>query len=202
MDDFASHPRPPRGGLRSLIPAARRGSGKREVALIAAHSPERATRGRPSKHHACYDRLPGLGAPKLIVATAILAAVIFGAAPTHAYPPNYNSVLTYGIAPESSSAAEGSHVFCTTQCSVWSLEVTSGGAAGYVMTFNATAVPADGAVTPVTCVVLPATSTVSISYESGPSEYMNTGYVAVFSTTGCFTKTASATAFFKARITR
>lgn len=143
-----------------------------------------------------------LSSDKAIGASILLAAAFLWAAPTYAYPPDYPSVLQYGIAPVTSAAAESSHVFCTTQCSVWSLVVTSGAAAGYVLTFNSTSAPVDGAVTPIDCIALPANATVSISYEPGPSDYMTTGYTAVFSTTGCFTKTASATALFKARVTR
>lgn len=161
--------------------------------------------GSPDLGHKrpAYDKLRyGLGAPSTVAAIAFLAATLLGAAPTRAYPPDYPSVLQYGIAPVTSTAAESSHIFCTTQCSVWSLVVTSGAVAGYVLTFNAVSAPADGAVTPVDCVVLPANSTVSISYDPGPSDYMTTGYTAVFSSTGCLTKTASATAIFKGRVSK
>ena len=66
-----------------------------------------------------------------------------------------------------------------------SLYVTTGATAGYVMTFNATGAPADGTVTPIECVMAPANSTVSISFD-GPPDIYSIGIVAVFSTTGCF----------------
>lgn len=106
-----------------------------------------------------------------------------------------------------SGAAEASHVFCdatgsaTTRkapCFIRSLYVTTGAVAGYLMTFNAVSAPADGAVTPVECIVAPANSTVSIDFGETNEPYV-TGLTAVFSSTGCFTKTASATAFFKGR---
>lgn len=103
-----------------------------------------------------------------------------------------------GIAPVVSTAAEASHLIKAAPGNLYSLYVTTGAAAGYVMTFNLTSTPPDGAVTPVECVVAPANSTVSISF-NGPPDIYSTGIVAVFSSTGCFTKTASATAFFKAR---
>jgi hypothetical protein len=78
------------------------------------------------------------------------------------------------------------------------LNVVSGASAGYVMVFNATSAPADGAVTPTLCYTLAANSTLTITYESTAQPYFGTGIVVVFSTTGCFTKTASATAFISA----
>jgi hypothetical protein len=68
------------------------------------------------------------------------------------------------------------------------------------MTFNATTAPADGAVTPVEAIQIPAGSAAAISFEGAPPDHYSTGIVAVFSTTGPFTKTASATAFFKWRV--
>ncbi len=103
-----------------------------------------------------------------------------------------------GIAPVVSAVAEASHLIKAAPGNLYSLYVTTGATAGYVMTFNADAAPADGAVTPVECVVAPADSTISISFD-GPPDIYSVGIVAVFSTTGCFIKTASATAFFKAR---
>jgi hypothetical protein len=103
-----------------------------------------------------------------------------------------------GITPVVSPAAEASRLIKAGPGNLYSLYVTTGATAGFVMTFNATSVPADGAVIPVECVVAPVNSTISISF-AGPPDIYSRGIVAVFSTTGCFTKTASATAFFKAR---
>lgn len=106
-----------------------------------------------------------------------------------------------------STAAESSRVLCDgtgtapvlkAPCFLRSLYVTSGAVAGYLMTFNAVSAPIDGAVTPTECVIAPANSTVSIDFGETTEQY-TTGLTAVFSTTGCFTKTGSATAFFKSR---
>lgn len=99
-----------------------------------------------------------------------------------------------GITPVVSSAAESNRVFKASAGNLYAYQVTTGAAAGYVMIFNATSAPADGAVTPVKCVVVAANSTVGVSIN--PPEAFSTGITAVFSTTGCFTKTASATAMF------
>lgn len=111
------------------------------------------------------------------------------------------------IKPAFSAAAESSHVFCDATgtapvkkapCFLRSLYVTTGAVAGYLMTFNAVSAPADGAVTPRECIAVAATSTAKIEFYDTTEDY-GTGLVAVFSTTGCFTQTLSATAFFKAR---
>lgn len=104
-----------------------------------------------------------------------------------------------------SGAAEASHVFCDgtgaspvhkAPCFLRSIYVTTGGTAGYLMIFNATSAPADGAVTPTECVVAPANTTTSFDFGDTSEQYV-TGLTAVFSSTGCFTKTASSTAFFR-----
>lgn len=76
------------------------------------------------------------------------------------------------------------------------VNVTSGASAGYVMLFDAAAVPADGAVTPSRCLPLAANTGIERTFPTPIS--MKVGIVVVFSTTGCFTKTASATAFIAA----
>lgn len=107
-----------------------------------------------------------------------------------------------------STAAEASHVFCDATgsastrkapCFLRSLYVTTGAAAGFLMTFNAVSAPADGVVTPIECIQVAATSTVALDLGQTNEPYA-TGLTAVFSTTGCFNKTGSATAYFKARV--
>lgn len=105
-----------------------------------------------------------------------------------------------GITPIVSAAAEGSHVLKASAGNLYSLAVTTGGTAGYVMVFNLTSAPADGAVTPVECIVVAANSSVSINYNPGPPEAYATGITVVFSSTGCFNKTISATAFFNGKV--
>lgn len=115
---------------------------------------------------------------------------------------NPSNAAAAGITPAVSPSAESNRAFCSAACNVWSLYVTTGAAAGFLMTFNATSAPADGAVTPVECVQVAASSSVALSFASGPPDRYATGMTAVYSTTGCFNKTASATAFFKARVSQ
>jgi hypothetical protein len=107
---------------------------------------------------------------------------------------------SFAIAPGSSSALETSHVLKASAGNLYSLNVTTTTVNGFLMTFNATTVPADGAVSPVYCLPVPAGSAFSISFSGAPPDAYTTGIVAVFSTTGPFTKTSSATAFFTWRV--
>jgi hypothetical protein len=72
--------------------------------------------------------------------------------------------------------------------------VTSGASAGYVMVFDSATVPADGAVAPIRCVPIAANTGIDFDWRAAPLRF-DRGAAIVFSTTGCFTKTASATAF-------
>jgi hypothetical protein len=106
------------------------------------------------------------------------------------------SSSSLAIAPVVSAAAEGTHVFKASAGNLYSAYVTTGGTAGFLLIFNTTTAPADGAVTPIHCVQAPANTTVGVSFSGMPPESFSTGISAAFSTTGCFTKTVSATAFF------
>lgn len=99
-----------------------------------------------------------------------------------------------------SASAESSHVFKATAGNLYDLYVTIGATAGFLMVFDAASAPTDGAVTPKDCIQVPASTTQSLFTGGTGPEVYSTGIVAVFSTTGCFTKTASATAFFHARV--
>lgn len=109
-------------------------------------------------------------------------------------------VLQRALTPVVSSAAEASHVLKASPGNLYSLTVTSGASAGFVLLFNLTAAPANGAVTPQNCVVIAANSTVSIGAGGDPPSAYSVGIVAEFSTTGCFTATSSATAFFAGNV--
>lgn len=117
------------------------------------------------------------------------------------------ALASEAIKSDRSGAAESNHVFCDATgaspthkapCFLRSLYVTTGASAGYLMVFDAVSAPVDGAVTPRECIPVAANSFVAIDF-GDTSEPFVSGLTAVFSTTGCFTKTASATAFFKGR---
>lgn len=76
-----------------------------------------------------------------------------------------------------------------------SADSTLSGAAWWVMVFNATSAPADGAVTPAKCYAMPSgATTLTAAFAPGGTAF-STGITIVTSTTGCFSKTASAHAF-------
>lgn len=99
----------------------------------------------------------------------------------------------------SSSALAANLVVNNAASSLYSFEVsadsTLSGAAWWVMIYDATSAPADGAVTPAKCYAMPSGATLlSASFGPGPVTF-STGIVIGVSTTGCFTKTASTHAF-------
>jgi len=101
------------------------------------------------------------------------------------------NVATAAVAGSLTAKASGGNLY--------GLNVTAGASAGYVMVFNATGAPADGAVTPARCIPLAANTGIDLNFRGQPV-YFNTGITVVFSTTGCFSKTASATAFIAADV--
>lgn len=114
------------------------------------------------------------------------------------------------IIPQSSTAIEGSHIFCTAQCKIFSMSLTTGSSAGYLMLFDLNSVPADGALVtaPRYCWYFPATSSVGYTWPlGGPgaqaaqgAQFVN-GLTLVFSTgADCLHKTLSATAFFTVQV--
>jgi hypothetical protein len=113
-------------------------------------------------------------------------------------PPTSSS--SFAITPGASSALETSHVLKASAGNLYSINVVTTTVSGYLMTFNAVSVPVDGAVTPIECVPVTSNSAASISFSGAPPDFYSTGIIAVFSTTGPFTKTSSATAFFKWRV--
>lgn len=97
-----------------------------------------------------------------------------------------------GLAPVATSAVGSNTVV---KASAGTLYGFSGNSTvnGFFMVFNATSAPVDGAVTPTKCYPYVANTPFGASFY--PPVYLSTGITIVFSTTGCFTKTASATAF-------
>jgi len=126
---------------------------------------------------------------KSILIALVLALIL----PAQAY------ALGNPVVSVQSTVAESSHVLKATAGSLFGFSATSGASAGYVLLFDAATAPNDGTVTPKLCYSIPASSTTGASWIDYPLAF-NTGIVAVFSTTGCFTKTASATAFFNAQV--
>lgn len=112
-----------------------------------------------------------------------------------------SSAAAAGMANVVSTAAESNHVLKGSAGNLYTLTTTIGATSGYLMLFDATSLPANGAVTPKYC--LPVTSNATNGGATLAWPYplvFATGITAGFSITGCFTLTASATANFFGQI--
>lgn len=104
-----------------------------------------------------------------------------------------------GIAAVVSSTLETGHVLKNAAGNLYGVEVVTTSVAGYLLVFNATAVPAAGAVTPVAACYAGAFGTCALNFM--PPLVMSTGISVAFSaSTTPFTKTDSATAFLSGQI--
>lgn len=99
-----------------------------------------------------------------------------------------------GTTPVASGAVSGGIVGKASAGNLYGYNVVAGASAGFVLITNTTTVPADGAVTPLKCIPLAANTGIDVNLRGQPV-FFSTGISVSFSTTGCFTKTASATAF-------
>lgn len=100
-----------------------------------------------------------------------------------------------------SASAEASHIFKATPGALFSIYATNlTSTAGFLAIVAATTVPADGAIVPLDCVPLPASSSASINFLPGPPMPYAPGIVAILtSASTCFTKTTGViTGFLKA----
>lgn len=96
-----------------------------------------------------------------------------------------------------STAAESNRVFKASAGNLYNITATIGATSGYLMLFDATSLPSNGAVTPLYCVPVNSNGTNGyVAVEWTMPKRFGTGITAGFSTTGCFTLTASATAAF------
>jgi hypothetical protein len=96
-----------------------------------------------------------------------------------------------GIAAVASTSAEACHVFKASAGNLYSVSGTIG-AAGWIMVFNATSAPADGAVTPVAWAQPTSSGSWAINYGTIPL-VLSTGITVCASSTGPLTKTAYST---------
>lgn len=102
------------------------------------------------------------------------------------------------LSTTSSVALAANTVVNATAASLYSFNIsadsTLSGAAWWIMIYNATSAPADGAVTPLKCYAMSSGTTSYSGAFPNPVPF-STGIVIGVSTTGCFTKTASTHAF-------
>lgn len=122
-----------------------------------------------------------------ILATLTPSATLGGLAPT----------------PSTTSAVVSCTVLKASAGQLYSLNVAIGATTGYVMIFNATSAPIDGAVTPAWTPIRVVSDGTSgwASYSWGNTPLtLGTGITVCFSSTGPFTKTASSTAVITGQI--
>lgn len=122
---------------------------------------------------------------------SITAAVAAGTG-NQAVTPAPTSASAAAVAYDASTAAGTNNVICAAACNLFAAYVTSTPTvAGYVMIFNATALPSNGAVTPVFCFYVPSNATVA--FEPPVPIRFATGVTIGFSsdTDGCLDLTAA-----------
>lgn len=110
--------------------------------------------------------------------------------------PTPSSAAASAVSSGQSTVAEGSRIIKASAGNLYGVNATSGASAGYLLVYDSATVPADGATTPKKTFVMAANSTIAFDFDM-PIR-MASGIVLVFSTTGPFTKTLSATAFLAA----
>ena len=98
-----------------------------------------------------------------------------------------------GLTRVQSATAAGSLVVKASAGNLYGYNVAAGASAGYLLIFDAPTAPADGTVTPKIVHAIAANASIQVDRDI-PIAF-TTGIVMVFSTTGPFTKTISATAF-------
>lgn len=107
-------------------------------------------------------------------------------------------LITTSLTPVATTAVSGSQIAKATAGKLYGLNVVAGASAGYVMVYDSATVPADGATTPKKVFPVAANAGVSYSWDRGLT--FTAGIVIVFSTTGPYTKTISATAFIESEV--
>lgn len=113
--------------------------------------------------------------------------------------PGPTSAASAAIVSVVSAAAESSHVLKASAGNLYRLAVTTGATAGFLLVVNAAAAPSNGVVTPLLCRQIAANSSLEVDHAALPDRY-GTGITALFSSTGCFTLTLSATAMFEGAV--
>ena len=103
-----------------------------------------------------------------------------------------------GLIPNSSSALAANQTIKASSGNLYSFEVsadnTLSAAPWWIMIYDATSAPGDGAITPLKCYAIPSNTSFFTAAWLTPIKFVN-GLIIGVSTTGCYTKTASIHAF-------
>lgn len=106
--------------------------------------------------------------------------------------------MSKSIIPRSTPVASNALVAATIPCALHAVNVANGTTAGWVLLYDANAVPADGTVKPRRVWQMAANTSLELRF-AVPIQLL-TGCTLVYSSTGPFTQTASATAFISADV--
>lgn len=132
------------------------------------------------------------------LAQASIVGAVSGGTGTAAVAIAPTSVAAAGLTPTTTSALAANQIVKGSAGNLYSFEVTAdstlSGAAWWIMIYNATSAPGDGAVTPLKCYGM-ASGVTSYGAAWPVPVAFSTGITIGVSTTGCFTKTASTHAF-------
>lgn len=130
--------------------------------------------------------------------TTLVNVAVGTGLPTGAGGGGGGATSAVAITPVSSSALAANQIIKASAGTLSSFNVsadsTLSGAAWWIMVYNATSAPADGAVTPLKCYAMASGTTSYASAFTAPITF-SAGITIGVSTTGCFTKTASTHAF-------
>lgn len=106
--------------------------------------------------------------------------------------------MPQSIVPRATRAASTALLAVTGPCSLRAINVAAGASAGWILVVDAAAVPGAGAVEPKRAYAIAANA--SAEYQFPNPIQLVKGCVVLFSTTGPFNYTASATAFISADV--
>ena len=112
--------------------------------------------------------------------------------------PAMAQVVGNPVISQQTSAAASTLAAKTSLGYLYSLTGQSG-TAGYILVFDAAAAPSNGTVTPRFCFAVTAGGNYAQAWTEYPVPFAN-GIIIMYSTTGCYTLTASTTAFLSAQV--
>ncbi len=138
------------------------------------------------------------------VANSVAVALATDHAPVPVSQSGAWSVAISGAAAVVASSSLGSSLIIrASPGSLVSVSVAIGAISGWLLIYDATTAPADGATTPKYAIPIDSNGVngfAMVNFDALCPLALSTGGVAVFSTTGPFVKTASATAYFSAQV--
>jgi hypothetical protein len=172
-------------------------------------------RGLHGRHVTANQGTPNAGGASAWPVTDATTHTDLGTINTTLGSPAQQTGATVGLAPGSANVGNlnpATHTQCSSLCTSLVVKTSAGvlysfnvsadstlsGAAWWVLVYDATSKPADGAVTPAKCYAMPSGAmALNGAFPAGGAAF-TTGITFAVSTTGCFTSTSSTHAFIAA----